>query len=152
MYFDDSIIARQHGAGGFCALAHADTVQLRDGSSLQLHAVQANRLPMIMLRAAATTTGHLLLVDLTRLVPRLDGELRTCPQRDMAGHVLYTLRGAFHTAAQFNAAAQRSALGTWWPVGDALVWQPAPRAVDGELLHIAAAHVPEQASLWGAAC
>lgn len=152
MYLDDRIIARQHAAGGLCALAHADAVQLRDGSSLQLHAVQANRLPMIMLRAVATTTGHLLLVDLTRMVPRLDAELRACPKRDMAGHVLYTLRGAFETGAQFNAAAQRSALGTWWPVGDAYTWHPAPRAVDGEVLRIAAAHVPEQASLWGAAC
>lgn len=153
MYLDDRIIARQSaGAGGLCVLAHADTVQLRDGSSVQLHAVQANGLPMLTHRALATTTGHLQLVNLAHMVRQLDAELRACPKRDIAGFVLYTMRQAFATAVQFNEAAHRAASGTWWPVADGYVWHPAPRAVDGQALHIAAAHEPEQATLWGAAC
>ena len=83
---------------------------------------------------------------------RLDGELRACPKRDVAGLVLFTLRGEFATAPQFNAAAQRVATGIWWPVADGYVWQPAARAVDSELLHVTEATAPGHASLWGAAC
>ncbi len=74
MYFDDRIIARQSaGAGGLCVLAHADTVQLRDGSTVQLHAVQANGLPMLTHRALATSTGHLQLADAQAQVATAQG-------------------------------------------------------------------------------
>lgn len=153
MYFDDRIIARQSaGAGGLCVLAHADTVQLRDGSTVQLHAVQANGLPMLTHRALATSTGHLQLVNLAHMVRTLDAELRTCPKRDVSGMVLYMLRQTFATAVQFNEAAHRASMGTWWPVADGHVWHPAPRAVDSQVLHQAATQEPQQASLWGAPC
>ena len=153
MYFDHRIIARQSaGAGGLCVLAHVDTVHLRDGSSVQLHPIQANGLPMLTHRALVTTTGHMQLVDLARLVRQLDAELRACPKRDITGFVLYTLRQAFATAVQFNQAAHRAASGTWWPVADGYVWHPAPRAIDDQVLHIAASQAPEQTTLWGAAC
>ena len=159
MYLDDRIIARQSlSAGGLCVLAHADDVQLCDGSTLQLHAVHAHRLPMLTLRALATAGGRLLLIDLARIAPRLDAELRDCPRRDIAGYVLYSLRQLFATSAQFNATAQRVASGTWWPVGDGYVWHPAARAVCGELLRTADAQCgnPTQGTLlaaaWSAAC
>jgi hypothetical protein len=135
MLIDTRIIARQSaGAGSLQVLAQRHEIMWRDGTAVVLHPVQANALPMLTLRALALPGGQLLLVDLAKLVRRLDAELRTCPARDVPGHVFYTLRSAYGSAAAFTADAVRHAGGTWHPVGDGLVWQATARAVDADTL------------------
>lgn len=142
MFIDTNVIARQSAqAGGLEVLGQRHEVMWRDGSSVQLHPVHRGGRPMTMLRAVEAAGGHMLLVDLTRLVRRLDAELRATPERDVAGHVFYTLREAFASAPTFMAAVQRHACGTWWPVSNGHVWQPAARAMDGQALAATAAAV-----------
>lgn len=135
MFIDTQVIARQSAAaGGLEVLAQRHEVMWRDGSSVQLHPVHRGGRPMVMLRAVRHPGGQLLLVELPRLVRRLDAELRATPERDVVGHVFYTLREAFATAPTFLQAAHRLASGTWWPVGDGHVWQAAPRQMDAQAL------------------
>jgi hypothetical protein len=151
MLTDTRIIARQHaGPGGLEVLAQRHEVMWRDGTTVTLHPVQANGLPMLALRAVALPGGQLLLVDLARLVRRLDAELRACPARDVPGHVFFTLRQAYGSAVSFTADAQRKATGSWQPVGESHVWLAAARAVDAELLATAdlAARPAPAAAQW----
>lgn len=140
MLIDTRIIARQSAdAGSLEVLAQRHEIMFRDGSAVHLHPVQRNGLPMLTLRALAAPGGHLQLVDLARLVRQLDAELRVTQARDVPGHVFFTLRQAYASAALFAAAVERTACGTWWPVGDCYVWHGAARQVDAELLVLTAA-------------
>jgi hypothetical protein len=135
MLTDTRIIARQSAAAGALeVLAQRHEVMFRDGNAVQLHPVQAHGLPMRVLRAMETARGSLQLVDLSKLVRRLEGELRTTQDIDIPGLVFYTLRAEFKSAPQFIAAAERNAAGTWWPVLGGYVWQAAARAVDPSVL------------------
>lgn len=136
---DTRIIARQQaGAGGLQVLAQRHEVMWRDGTSVTLHPIQSHGLPMAMLRALAQPGGLLLLVDLSKLVPRLGADLPASPARDVPGLVFYTLRQAYGSAPAFIADAQRKATGSWRPAADGPVWLPAARAVDAEVLATAA--------------
>ena len=159
MFTDTRIIARQSAqAGDAEALAQRHEIMWRDGSSVHLHPVQRRCLPMLTLRALALPDGRLQLFDLAQLVRRLDAELRTTADRDVPGHVFYTLRSEFGSATVFRAAVERTALGTWWPVGTGYVWHPAARAVDAALLAtttlatLPAQPAPAQANFWGPQC
>lgn len=135
MLTDTRIIARQSAAAGALeVLAQRHEIMFGDGMAVVLHPVQAHGRPLLNLRALQRPDGSLQLVDLARLVPQLDGELRTTPARDIPGLVFYTLREVYPRGSLFVAAVQRSACGTWWAVGDGHVWHAAARAVDPELL------------------
>lgn len=135
MLTDTHIIARQSvSAGATAVLATGVPVLLRDGLTITLHAVQCHGLPALTQRALVMPGGRLLLIDLERLARGIDAELRATPERDVAGHVYYTLRLRYLSAAQFMAAAERTALGSWWPVSHGYVWHAAARAVDPDLL------------------
>lgn len=135
MLIDDTIIARQSAAAGaMYVLAQRHEVMWRDGTTVQLHPVMAGDLTMIMHRAVELPNGQLLLIDLTRVVRALDGELRVTQERDQVGHVFYSLRHAFRSATPFLEAATRIAAGAWWPVGDGFVWHAAARAIDPQVL------------------
>lgn len=144
MLTDTRIIARQSAAGGTLeVLAQRHEIMFRDGSAVVLHPVQARGRPMLTLRALQRPDGSLQLVDLARLVRRLDGELRTSPPRDIPGLVFYTLREVYPGAGLFVADVERNACGTWWPAGDGHVWHAAARAIDPEVLaHITLATMP----------
>jgi hypothetical protein len=155
---DTRIIARQSSAaGGLEVLAQRHEVMWRDGTTVHLHPVHRHGLPMLTLRALAMPGGYLVLVDLAHLVRALDGDLRATPERDVPGHVFFTLRQAYASATLFVADAQRRALGTWWPVADGHVWQAAARAIDREVLatmDLAAMHaatMPQLGTAHGAA-
>lgn len=151
MFADHRIIARQsQQAGGLEVLAQRHEVMWPDGTAVQLHPVYANSLPMLTLRALALPDGRLLVFDLAHLVRRLDGELRACPTRDLAGHVFYTLRQAYRSAGQFSADALRHAKGAFWRLDDGYVWQQAARAIESEMPDIAAVSVPRHRGLAGA--
>lgn len=138
MLTDTRIIARQSAsAGAIELLGQRFEIMFRDGIAVQLHPVQAHGLPLPMLRALEIGGGQLALFDLTRLVRRLDAELRVCPRRDVPGLVFYTLRQAYPTAALFVADVERHACGNWWAVGDGYVWHAAARSVDRQVLEIA---------------
>lgn len=131
MLIDTRIIARQSAAAGAMeVLAERHEVIFGDGLAVQLHPVQAHELPMLTLRAMETPNGSLQLIDLVKLVRSLDAEMRTTQAIDIPGLVFYTLRGVFKTGAQFLAAVERNACGTWWPVLGGYVWQAAARAID----------------------
>lgn len=131
MLTDTRIIARQSAAAGALeVLAQRQEVMFRDGLAVQLHPAHAHGLPMLTLRALETPKGSLQLIDLAKLVRKLDGDLRTTQAIDIPGVVFYTLRGEFKSAPQFIAAAERNAAGTWWPVLGGYVWQAAARAID----------------------
>lgn len=135
MLTDTRIIARQSAAAGAMeVLAQRHEIMFRDGTAVVLHPVQAHGLPMLTLRALQRPDGSLQLVDLARLVRRLDGELRTTPPRDIPGLVFFTLREVYPGATLFVADVERRACGTWWAVGDGHVWHAAARAIDPELL------------------
>lgn len=143
MLTDTRIIARQSAAAGALeVVAQRHEVMFRDGLAVQLHPVYAHGLPMLTLRALDTASGPLRLIDLTRLVRRLDAELRTTQAIDIPGVVFYTLRAEFKTAPQFIEAVERNAMGLWWPVLGGYVWQAAARAIDPA---VAVAHTPPQA-------
>lgn len=135
MLIDTRIIARQSAAAGALeVLAQRHEIMFRDGTAVQLHPVHAHGLPMLTLRALEAPGAKLQLVDLARLVRRLDAELRTTQDRDIPGLVFYTLRQVYPSASLFVADVERHACGTWWAVGDGFVWHAAARAVDPELL------------------
>lgn len=118
MLIDTRIIARQGPEpGAMHVLAEAQRILFMDGSEAVLHQVQAHGLPVPCTRAVALP-DRLLLLDLARLVPTLPADVRAATARDVPGVVLYSLRRACHTAAQFHALAHRLAAGTWWPMGD----------------------------------
>lgn len=151
MFADTRIIARQSlQAGGLDVLAQRHEIMWRDGTAVQLHPVYANGLPMLTLRALVLQDGRLVLFDLAHLVPRLDAELRTCPERDVTGHVFFALRQAYRSAAHFSQDVVRHAMGTFWHLADGYVWQQAARAVDGEVLDLMACSPPRQRGLAGA--
>lgn len=131
MLTDTRIIARQSAAAGALeVVAQRHEVMFRDGLAVHLRAIHAHGLPMLTLRALESPRGALQLIDMAKLVRKLDVELRTTQAIDVPGVVFYTLRGEFKSAPQFIAAAERNAAGTWWPVLDGYVWQPAARAID----------------------
>lgn len=146
--YDTRVIAAQAGRGGLQALAHRQEVMWLDGSSVTLHPVQANDLPMITLRAVALPDGRLQVVDLERMCAKLGADLRTSPARDQQGVVFFTLRQRYGSAAAFLAEAGRCARGCWHPGQAGPVWVPAARAVDAELLAIthAATHAAPAAA------
>lgn len=119
-------------------------VMFRDGTAVVLRPVAAHGVPLLTQRALELPhfpgTTQLQLFDLARLVPRLDADLRGAPRRDATGLVFYLLRAAFNTAADFRAAANRNALGNWWPFSDGTYqWQPLPRAIDAQVAAAAVA-------------
>ena len=131
MLTDSRIIARQSAAAGALeVVAQRHEVMFRDGLAVQLHPIHAHGLPMLTLRAMETPRGSLQLIDLAKLVRRLDADLRTTQAIDIPGVVFYTLRAEFKSAPQFIAAVERNATGTWWPVLGGYVWQAAARAID----------------------
>lgn len=132
--YDTRVIATQGERGGLQALAHRQEVTWRDGSSVTLHPVQANDLPMVTLRAVALPGGRLQVVDLERMCHKLGADLRSSPQRDQQGLVFFTLRHRWGSAVAFLIEANRHARGSWQPGTAGPVWVPAPRAVDAETL------------------
>lgn len=135
MLTDNRIIARQSpSAGATEVLAHGQPVLFGDGQTINLHPVQRHGTALLTQRALVMPGGRLLLVELERLARGIDAELRVTLERDMAGHVYYTLRQRYRSAAQFMAAAERTALGSWWPMDQGYVWLAAARQVDPELL------------------
>jgi hypothetical protein len=140
----DSLASTGPGPGALHVLADAHLVQFACGGSVALHPVHARGLPMLTQRALAVPQFagllQLQLIDLAKMVPALDAELRASPRRDVHGMVLYTLRQAYATRQAFCADAQRTALGNWWPFSDGTHrWQPAARQVDAQVAAAAVA-------------
>lgn len=143
MLSDSRIIARQsEAAGALEVLAQRQEVMFRDGLAVQLHRVQAHGQPMCTLRALEAPNSALQLIDLAKLLPHLDADLRTAHAIDIPSIVFYTLRGEFKTRAQFCSAVARTSGGTWWPALNGYIWQPAPRAIDPSVV---ANPIPAQA-------
>jgi len=148
--YDTRVIADQGGRGGLQALAHRQEIMWRDGTSVTLHPVQANALPMVTLRALALPGGRLQVVDLETLSRKLGSDLRGSPARDQQGLVFFTLRHRWGSGPAFLAEANRHARGCWQPGPAGPVWMAAPRAVDAEVLATAdlAARMPVLAAAW----
>lgn len=145
MLTDTRIIARQSAsAGAIEVLGQRFEIMFKDGTAVHLHPVQAHGRPLPMLRALEIGGGQLALFDLTRLVGRLEGELRTCSRIDVPGLVFYSLRHAYPTAALFVADVDRHACGRWWAVGDGFVWRAAARAIDWQVLAVTGMAVAQQ--------
>lgn len=148
--YDTRVIAEQGGRGGLQVLAHRQEIMWRDGTSVTLHPVQANALPMVTLRALALPGGRLQVVDLERLSPKLGADLRSSPARDQQGLVFFSLRHRWGSGPAFLAEANRHARGGWQPGLTGPVWVASPRAVDAEVLATAdlAAHAPMPLAAW----
>ena len=131
---DHRIIARQSAtAGGIEVLATRHEVMWPDGTAVLLHPVRSAAGLLRRQRALHRGDGTLQLISLSTLVPVLDDLLHLC--QPMSDHTLVfgQLRARYRNAESLLAAATRTALGTWWPVGGGYTWQPAPRAIDPTL-------------------
>lgn len=135
MLIDDTVIARQSAEAGalYVVAQRHEVLWTADGSSVQLHPVYCRERPVIMLRAVEMPGGHMLQVDLQRLVRSLGADLLAAAARDQVGLTFYTLRREFQGADAFRAACERSAQGTWWPAASGYVWQAAARQAHAQV-------------------
>lgn len=114
---------------------YAHAVQLRCSGIVQLHLMvehgTAHATRRVIQRAmpGASARPALLLIDLARLVPGLEGDLRGAPLRDHYGLAFYGLRMRYPTLHDFWAACDRTKIGTWWYTAGGYRWCPASREV-----------------------
>lgn len=135
MLMDTRVIAATGtGRAALQVLAQRHEVMWRDGSAVQLHPVHSFGQPMCMLRGLQIDAGELVVVDVTRLVRALDGELRCAAERDHVGIVYYTLRAHYTSARAFVAAADAAAQQRWQRRDDVWLWQPPHRGVSPQTL------------------
>lgn len=122
MLADTRIILRHHP---YEVHAQRHEVMFRDCSAVQLHPVHAHGLPMLLLRVLELDDTRFQLFDLGKLVPALGRALPAVPERDVIGHVFFTLRAEYSCAASFAAHVHQHAIGTWTaqPGGDEFTWE-----------------------------
>jgi hypothetical protein len=76
-----------------------------DGNAVHLHRVDTLAARAAYLRALRTARGWIVF-DITRVAPALLWDLPNAPERDVAGLVLHSLRGACTSVPDFLAAAE----------------------------------------------
>ena len=99
----DSTIILRHGARS--VIKQRAEVLWNDGSRVWLHRVVLHGFESLVERAIDNADGRFRILDITKLVPSLDEELRHTHERDVTGLVFYTLRHKFSGASEFRAAA-----------------------------------------------
>jgi hypothetical protein len=101
MSSDRQIITR-HSA--FDVFGPAHTVRWDDGSSVELHEVQVCGITQPFLRALRQPGLHWAVVDLRKLCPTIEPDLKILPLRDHQGAVFYNLRADYRNASDFTLA------------------------------------------------
>ena len=98
---DARIIGTLTGTRGLCGHRYTirqtvHEVQLRDGTLHRLHPVSNGTYPSRSLRALEHDDGRTYTVfDLADIDPRIDTDLCTCAERDVAGLVAFSLRAIY---------------------------------------------------------
>lgn len=87
-------------------------IQWADGSRVGLHPVRKGLADAHQLRAVHHE-GHWVLFDLAKVTPKIVADMKTAPERDYPGLVLYALRKAFHNAPDFLEAISQKPLARW---------------------------------------
>lgn len=80
-------------------------IMWRDGTAIGVHPVEVAGVPCRFLRAVPGPDLQPVVIDLRRLVPGIDQDLATAPERDRPGVVFYSLRHRYRSARDFMDAA-----------------------------------------------